>query len=232
LVANAATRTLEPDKSDPGSVIISKGSCSIWDLAMWPAGSIAGTVRDSGGKPLSGVTVQAFAFDSKNERESSPLRTATTDSDGRYTLDRVPPGPYAIGVNARRYNDENAYPPTLYAGGSALYVAESHSVDGIDLVLPPSRVAARLRVTALDPDGRVYAGAIVQLENLQGVQRWFSHPTDAKGQVELPAYLGEHYIVRAFNFTSRLVKFEGVSELQVTDENPSMTIVLRQEIEK
>jgi len=55
-------------------------SREIRDMAMWPAGSIQGTVRRLGGKPLEGVIIQAFGFDRRGECESSPLRTATTDS--------------------------------------------------------------------------------------------------------------------------------------------------------
>jgi hypothetical protein len=36
MVLNPETNRFEPDKSDPGAVIISGNSCSIWNLSMWP----------------------------------------------------------------------------------------------------------------------------------------------------------------------------------------------------
>jgi hypothetical protein len=230
---NPATNRYEPDTADSGSVLVSERSCSVWNLAMWPAGSITGTVRSGDRKPMSGVTVQAFAFDSKNNRESSPLRTTTTASDGTYTLDHLPPGSYAIGVNARTYNDEDAYPPTLYSGGTAVYLTESGALGGIDIALPPARAAAQLRVKVFGPDGRPHSGATIKLENVQGVQRWFSrNESDANGEINAPAYIGEHYIVRAFHFVPS-ADFEGIAQLEVADESPSITIVLgRREITK
>ena len=184
MVLNPATNTIEPDKADPGLVVVSANSCTIWDLAMWPAGRITGTVRDSNRKPLTGVIVQGFAFDNKNNRESSPLRTGTTASDGTFTLEPLPPGNYAVGVNANLYKDEDAYPPTLYLDGRGAYLAESVALNGIDIVLPPARVATKLRTTVLGPDGRPYSGATIRLDNLAGIQRWFSrNKSDENGEI-------------------------------------------------
>jgi hypothetical protein len=84
---------------------------------MWPQGRISGRVRSAAGSPLEGVTVQAFAFDPKGERESRPLRTGTTDGSGKYLIEPLPGGEYVIGVNANLYQDLEPYPPTVFTGG-------------------------------------------------------------------------------------------------------------------
>ncbi len=226
MVLNPATNTFEPEKADPGLVVVSANSCSIWDLAMWPAGRITGTVRDGNLKPLNGVTVQGFAFDTNNNRESSPLRTAKTASDGTFSLEPLPPGNYAVGVNANLYKDEDAYPPTLYLDGRGTYLAESATQNGIDIVLPPARVAAKLRTTVLGPDSRPYPDATIRLDNLAGVQRWFTrNKSDENGEITLPVYVGERYVVRAFNYSSD-GNFEGAAQIEVVDASPSAVVVL------
>ena len=226
MVLNPATKRIEPDKADPGWVVVSANSCSIWDLAMWPAGRIIGTVRDANRRPLSGVTVQGFAFDTKNNRESSPLRTAKTTSDGTFTLEPLPAGNYAVGVNAKLYDDDDAYPPTLYLDGRGTYLAESATLSNIDIVLPPARVAAKLLITVLGPDGGPYSGAAIRLDNLEGVQRWFSrNKSDENGEITLPVYVGERYVVRSFDYRSD-GEFQGVAQLEVVDKSPSIVVVL------
>jgi hypothetical protein len=101
LVVNKETRKIGPDKVDLGTVVVEQNSCEVWDVAMWPNGQISGTVHGTQGQRLSGVTVQAFAFDPKGERESRPLRTGTTDSQGKYAIGPLPGGKYVVGVNAQ-----------------------------------------------------------------------------------------------------------------------------------
>ena len=146
----------------------------------------------------------------------------------------MPPGRYSIGVNGRTYNDEDVYPPTFYSGGP-VYLTESGALDSIDLALPPARVPARLRVKVVGPDGNAYAGATVRLDNLQGVQRWFSRDkSDANGELAVPTYLGEHFVVRATDLVSSpglrmLTRLEGAAQLEVADKSQSITILLRRE---
>jgi len=226
MTLNTKTNTIEPDDADPGLVDVSKNSCRIWDPAMWPAGRVKGTIRNRDGKPLSGVTVQAFAFDDKDKRESSPLRVAKTALDGAYTLEPLPSGKYVIGVNGEMSKDEDVYPPTFYSGAKAIYLSESGTLAGIDITLPAGRKAGQLHVTVLGPDGRPHSGATVYLENLEGEQRWFSNdPSDAYGEVRAPVYLGERYVVRSFD-----TALQGAASLEVADESPSVTITLHREI--
>ncbi len=242
LVVNEATDRIEPDETEPaGSVLITERSCVVWDLSMWPHGRISGVITNAEGKPLAGVTVQAFAFDAKGEREPSPLRTARTDSEGRYTIEPLPGGDYVVGVNAEKYSDDDPYPPTVFTrekGSSAAVrvpVSDGLEAKGIDLVLPARRIATVLCVEIIGPKGAPYKGALVSLENLAGVQRWYSvkRKSDDLGKLEVPAYIGEQYIVKAsdFSFVPRREepKYDylgGSARVDVTGEHPSVLIVL------
>lgn len=244
LALNQSTNTFEPDKTGPGTVLISKNSCQVWDLALWPNGRILGTVRGTDRQPLSGVSVQAFSLDPRGERESSPLRSAASGPDGTYTLDRLPAGDYVIGVNAETYRDAEAYPPTIYSTEARstiptpVHIGESQTVNGIDLAVPPKRMPTRLRVKVVSPNGVPCVGALVKLDNDAGVQRWYSREnTGTSGWTEVPVYLGEHYIVRATDYTVERDEdfdyLEGSAPFHVTEENQFVTIVLaRQQFPK
>jgi len=69
-------------------------------LAQQP-GSITGVVRDPGGKPLPGVTVEVLRrFSSLPSPESlstyTGARSVVTDSEGRYTVVNLPPDTYML----------------------------------------------------------------------------------------------------------------------------------------
>jgi hypothetical protein len=233
LVLNKETSVLEPEKGKEGSVVLPAESCEVWDLAMWPDGRFSGTVRDRDGKSVSGVEVQAFEFDEKGERASRPIRTAVTDGTGVYVLGSLPGGNYVIGVNAETYRDEIAYPPTLYGAGKVLHLADSQRVGEINLVLPPQRTAAMMRVRVLGLDGAPAPDALVVLENEAGIQRWHSNEqTDARGYLNVSAFIGEKYVVKATLFGARGKEhsdfdyLEGTTLVIVAHEHSSADVVL------
>jgi hypothetical protein len=207
---------------------------------MWPQGWISGTVRDAAGQPLAGVTVQAFAFDQKGKRESRPIRTGESNGAGQYRIEPLPEGEYIIGVNAEEYADSNPFPPTLFhaadrnPGGTQITVSESGKKSGIDLILPPKRISAKLQVQVVTADGSPYAGAYIKLLNSAGIQRGLSREsTSEAGLAELTVYQGEQYIVEASALDSsdlgRKRDYDylgGRSDLTVLLRDPKLTIVL------
>jgi len=244
MVLNKTTNTIEVDESGPAwSIDISERSCEVRNLSLWPQGKISGIVVGETGAPVNDITVQAFAFDGKGERESTPLRTGKTDATGRYVIEPLPPGEYVVGVNAESYSDTEAYPPTVFGAKkdsstpTKVLLEEGGQAGAINLVLPGKRSLTKLRVEVLDPSGGPHRGATVTLENLAGVQRFFSRgKTSADGVLEIPVYVGEKYIVKVFDFTfsggagSREEQeydyLGGSSRADVTEARQTITIVL------
>jgi hypothetical protein len=235
MIHDPATDKWEPDP-DGTSIFVAESRCEIRNLSMSPDNRISGIVRDRNGTPLAGITVQGFEFDNKRQRESSPLRTSTTDAYGRYTLDRLPGADYAVGVNAETYHDRDAYPPTFYETGEGaarsmrVHVTEGQEVRGVDLVLPPKRTPATLRVQVLRPDGTPLAGETVQWENEAGVQRGSSEDkTNDDGWLEIKVYVGEKYVIKSSHYSGRSAEFdylEGASALTVTVDRQSVTLLM------
>jgi len=161
--------------------------------------------------------VQAFAVFGEEGRASSPLRTGTTDSLGRYAIEPLPGGEYVIGVNATEDTDESPYPRAMHEG---VRIADGDQLDGIDVVLRPKRKAAILRVHVVGLQGAPYLNARIDLENSSGVQSW------DEGLLEIPVYVGEKYKVMASGSGVDDEYLEGSAAIEIVDDNPTVRIVL------
>ena len=69
------------------------------DLTLAAGGAIHGIVRDPDGEPVGGATIQAH----ERDRFESPVRTATTDADGRFRLTGFSSDLADLGVQASGY---------------------------------------------------------------------------------------------------------------------------------
>jgi len=172
----------------PTKVIeIGTTGCAYQGLWVWPNGRLSGTVRSSDGKPLAGLTVQAFAKNDRGEIETySPLREAQTDTRGRYELPGIPAGSFAVSVYGEP--SDNAKSISLVRGQAR---------EGIDLQLSNPRKPAALRIEMVFADGRPAVGAIVHMADLNGSVRFISEGGENTHILTRPAYIGESFKVTA-----------------------------------
>lgn len=189
-----------------GPTVVGAGGCAMASVYAWPNGRIEGRVSGRSG-PLGGIEVQAFLRSERGGYDSQPIRTATSDADGKYTIRPLPPGDYYVGVNGEKYRDRGARPPRFFRNAGTRNAAErirlemGASVSGIDLELPDPRVPARLRIEIVREDGSPGAGASASLDDAEGVQRGLIRdPKGGGGIIEAPVWLGETYRVRASLF--------------------------------
>ncbi|MBI4904425.1 MAG: carboxypeptidase regulatory-like domain-containing protein [Acidobacteria bacterium] len=107
--------------STTAAVNVPEKGCAYTSRQIWPKGIIRGTVTDADGRPLAGVPVQVFGKDRRPaDWGSRPLQQAISGADGQYTLENVPEGQFLVGVNGRKYEDENAWHPTFYPNASTV----------------------------------------------------------------------------------------------------------------
>jgi hypothetical protein len=223
-----------PDELVADPVTASRGACVARDYSLTPAGRVEGTVRDRTGRPLGDVTVQAFPVDERGERRSRPERMAKTGSDGKYAIQPLPPGNYAIAVNGEEYSDEDAYPPTFFSDGQAVALTEAGVRQGIDLVLPPPRRPARLKVIAVDSEGKPFHAASITWRDPTGHERgrlWMERTTDPIATL----YVGERYEIEVRGYRTVADRFErlaGTVEIAVESENPSVVVTVRPVVER
>jgi protocatechuate 3,4-dioxygenase beta subunit len=192
-------------KDDP---IVREGSCGYQQLYVFPNGKIEGVVHTADGSPLPGVPVQAFMKDARGELDSSPLREQKTDDQGRYTLQGLPPGDFAIGINGEKYHDKQPWRPVFYPGTSSrnsakwVTLGRSERLSDINLQVSDPREPATLHIEAVFEDGAPATCGGANVEDLSGVQRALAlakdSPGAAPGHLDVPVYAGETYRVRCF----------------------------------
>jgi Carboxypeptidase regulatory-like domain len=99
------------------------------ELLVWPVATISGTVFDGNGEPLPGVSVGAWRLGIAPGSTEQPSYVARSDDRGRYRIDRLPPGDYAVGVR-RDLTSSSITMPTEVAnqflpGRALTYLMES-----------------------------------------------------------------------------------------------------------
>lgn len=91
--------------------------------------------------PLEGATITAHTYDSGTDTLSAPLATATSASDGTYTLIGLDTGSYVVLVQDPASGSEllpDFYPNAAYASqAEAVVVTDGQNSAGIDEVLAP-----------------------------------------------------------------------------------------------
>src|SRR5215471_636323 len=108
--------------------------------------SIAGTVFNDDGQPLSGVLVRALqpTFDTNGATNLNPAgRSSITDLRGRYTLNGLPPDVYLVSVDPAPGGSRNQlFFTTMYYPGAAEWQSaapvdlSSGSVVGVNIEVP------------------------------------------------------------------------------------------------
>ncbi len=203
-------------REDP---VVGSGSCEYQNLYVWPDGRIAGSLTDETGKPLGDVTVQAFARDRRGELGTSPIKEGVSAADGSYVIRGLPAGDFVIGVNGEKYDDESPWPPVFYPqttnrdSAQWLHLDQGLRQTGINLQLASPRKLAILHIETVFEDGSPAFGAGANVENLEGIQRFFvlgldkqTGKSDQKSVHDVNVYMGETYRIRGFLFE---IKSEG-----------------------
>jgi hypothetical protein len=101
---------------------------------------------------------------------------AYTDSDGVFTIERVPPGDFVLGVNingppGEQHAGRAPFPPTYYPGvptradARIIHVQSAQQLVGFELRLPPRLKQRTITGRVAWPDGKPALGAFVELKD-------------------------------------------------------------------
>src|ERR1700733_12997642 len=120
-------------------------------LAQSPEGALVGTVTDSSGARVAGATISVHAIGFNLERK------ATSNSAGEFRIDALPPGDYALTVNAsgfgsqaRRVKVAVDSSPTVVLSLEPASVKESVKVQaGTSLVEQPIETTSTVEKTSI-----------------------------------------------------------------------------------
>jgi hypothetical protein len=163
-----------------------------------------------------------FTFDARrNEIDTLKFAEAITLSDGTYDIGALPPQDYFLGVNAEKYHDRIAYPPTYYGSTTRnetkrITLREAERIDGMDLVLgrPRKKVTLIIDVryddgtpvtatgipkSASDPHPQVTTSLSASIEDINEVQRDLADQPGPvlDGKLRASVWADEVYTVKA-----------------------------------
>jgi hypothetical protein len=106
-------------------------------IPVQQGGTVSGILRDSRGMPVAGVRMAAVARGDPLEKAGPMSGITETDTQGRFTLENIPPGRYVIA--AGRLDLQTFYPGTQSLGDAAiLTIARGTTISDINFVLRDS----------------------------------------------------------------------------------------------
>jgi 5-hydroxyisourate hydrolase-like protein (transthyretin family) len=177
------------------AVVIVGTQTKVADFALAQGGSIAGTVTNSGGTPLSGVSV--VIYDGNN----SSVGSAQTTGSGTYSVGGLPTGTYyakttnSLGYINELYNDVVCLTCGV-VGGTGIPVTIGQPTNGVNFVLAQgASIAGTITDASNQPIGFMFAQ--IYTSNGQFVQ---SVRSDALGRyMTTVGLLPGNYFVRTSN---------------------------------
>ena len=186
---------------------------------------ISGDVIDERGHPLSGVFVQLRLADQVNLTRGTAGGGTSTDTEGRYQFDDLPPGRYLIGLNT-----EIGPTPGMPFTPVHARTLEGHALASLDLggsVAMAPIVPARLTPVVVsgvvrDRDGNPASGVAIAPTMLgeQGRSyRSFPVKSDADGRFELRLWQGQRYRIAAGEAA-------GITQLEFVASGAPLTITV------
>src|SRR5882757_8848579 len=90
---------------------------ALWAEAQEKTGRITGSVTDAAGKPLEAATVQAMKADGK-----TLVKTALTDKQGIFEIEKLATGKYMLSVTAVGYTAGRSAVPDITASSNSVTV--------------------------------------------------------------------------------------------------------------
>lgn len=160
--------------------------CSILAIALATSviaygGSISGTVTDSFGAGIPGLTIQVYEYPPVDDDE---LASTLTNSSGNYTITGLPAGQYMVaafpGLTSLLYINEIYNNTLMYMEATAVPVTTSGTTSNINFQLAPSGM---ITGTITDSQtGEPIAGIWVFADNYDDEEAMFSDAlTDSEG---------------------------------------------------
>lgn len=177
-----------------------------WVLFMAAAALVAGqkpahlegTVTSSIGGVVRKATVRLRPFTNRAGRNTAGTYVDTTDDQGRFLFDNLPPGSYGLTVEHPSYVTQGYHSKPGSNASQALQVEEGEAVNGVDVVLIPTGViSGRLTDDDGDPvQATVLAMRVTYINGQRRLQMHASSISDDQGNFRLSRLPpGKYYVL-------------------------------------
>jgi hypothetical protein len=220
----------------PLTVRLAEGAaCSYVVIGVRLNGRIAGRLVDEHGFPAAHVTIDALPVPGSLPLPTSmPVSRATSDLEGRYELDQLRPGRYALSVDTRtRENAAGLH--VLYPGTREAAAAQAVDVGaGARVTVPDFRLPAGLDLVTITGTVRNAAGqplervqVLLAFENGTSWAAARTVVTDTSGEFRLAVPAGRAYRLRAERAEQgRSIRRADVPAFEAVPGMPPIDVVL------
>jgi hypothetical protein len=189
-------------------VVLEEKSCGSVNFLFSANTTIRGTLFGSDGLALPNVCLNLTP---KDKKAASNWNFDCTNDQGRFELDKIPPGEYLIVVNSDGKISSNAPFPVAYYPGvfekekaTVLAITDGTHLEDYDIHIPAQEASRVIQGVFLFSDGRPVADELVEFKAetvKEGYDGRAVTKTDAQGRFSLTLLQGLKGTLRGFMYT-------------------------------
>jgi hypothetical protein len=221
----------------PRTALSDPRACAETGVSVHSDGRLSGRVVDARGRPVAGVTVEVGAKPAVESLSFTPRHAARTAADGTFTISKIPPGEYEVGLNLRRGGALSMYPRVVYSPKNAqvpsvLRLDASARLNIGDFIVPPAVDLVPISGVVRREDGNSPEGATIRLAVPSDAYTFVGEPVvaDASGKFTFAGIAGYSYgLMVEFRYidpTTGVQRFIRTDETVLTASRGSQPIAL------
>lgn len=226
------------------SVNLAQGDCAQADILTESSGGISGRIVDNEGNPVVGIRLDLIPVDVIDlinaSRRVMLSHSESTDKEGRYKFENIPPGKYYFGFDlVYETRTDYPYPRTYFPGASdraqatVLNLGDGERLTGVDLSLLPRIPIRTIRGVLLWPDGRPVSRAQILLKDAADIEKdyriYATAEVDEKGQFSIKGFEGVECWLHAWTMEGiRFLRAEPV-KIQVDNGIQSVRLTIKEQ---
>lgn len=211
------------------TISVPERGCAVADVYVVPSTAIRGRILGSDGRGISGVGVEAIAWDSRNGIDLRSSGMAVSNQAGDYEISSLFPGTYML-VASFSYDvgyDRPAYRMKFYPDSdwreqaSSITIAEGDQVDGIDFTLEGPLASKRVKVEVEWPNGTpVEKGLVSYAPSNHPFNPFYPPHLDQHGSAEIELLDHTVYLVCAAGVSADGSHFRSQTVVLNTSSGP------------